>query len=124
MQDTTPLTQEDKKKLQQMLDVWALLADQYTEKEFPPAMFRVFITVCLEEGLGTEEIAVKARTPTTTVTRHVNDMGDKDRYGGPGLELVYQTFDKRDRRKHPVFLTPKGRGLLGRILRLLGKVHK
>lgn len=122
MFDTTHLTQEDKRNLRRLLDalnLFASLQPEHKTKPLPLDMFRVFLTIAMNEGLGTLELAKHSKIVNTTVSRHIMDMGDLDRYQNEGLELVFQKLDVRDKRRHPTFLSPKGRGFLSRLTDLL-----
>lgn len=124
MFETTHLSQEDKRNLRRLLDalnLFASLQPEHKTKPLPLDMFRVFLNIALNEGLGTLQLAKQAGIVNTTISRHVMDMGDLDRHQNEGLEMVFQKLDVRDKRRHPTFLAPKGRAFLSRLTDLLKK---
>ena len=52
-------------------------------------------------------------------SRHVLDLGDKARDGGPGFGLVTMRMDPLNLRRHQVLLTDKGRVLAAAIARAM-----
>jgi hypothetical protein len=52
------------------------------------------------------------------VVRHVLDLGDRTRYMEAGLGLMYSRPNPDELRKHEVWLTPTGKALAKKILRL------
>ena len=119
MPDTTKLSREDERNLRrllQALDLFAALQPQHKEKQLPLDMLRVFLTVALNEGEGAMKFAEVSKVKNTTVSRHLHDLGELDRYQNAGLELVYQKVDVRDKRRRPTYLTPEGRSFLRRLI--------
>lgn len=78
-----------------------------------------FMLVALKEGLGVIEYAEQAGVAQTVMTRHLLDIGSQNRKREPGYGLVMQRSDPLDLRKHQTYLTPKGRALLNRVLRVM-----
>jgi DNA-binding MarR family transcriptional regulator len=76
-----------------------------------------FLLVATTEGLTVSEYAERAGTSQTVMTRHLLDIGQMTRTREPGLGLVQHKTDPMDMRKHQVYLTPKGKALLHRIIR-------
>lgn len=75
----------------------------------------VFLKVALDEGQTVNGIARDLDAATSTVARHLLDMGEVDRNGGPGYRLVEVRKDPL----HPLllryFLTAKGKELVADI---------
>lgn len=75
-----------------------------------------FLQVCMEEGLGTMEYAQRAEVPPTVMTRHLLDIGDRNRAREEGFGLVTQERDRNDLRRHAARITPKGKALIHRFM--------
>jgi DNA-binding MarR family transcriptional regulator len=52
------------------------------------------------------------------MSRHILDLGDRTRYMEAGLGLMYSRPNPNELRKHEVGLTPTGKALAKKILRL------
>jgi DNA-binding MarR family transcriptional regulator len=87
--------------------------------DMPATHIYSFLTVALEEGLGVYEYARRAGIPQTTMTRHLRDLGSMDRKRQPGLGLLVQSMDPLDLRKHHTFLTPAGKAVAQKVIRIL-----
>jgi DNA-binding MarR family transcriptional regulator len=110
----------DKKKLEAWLGgLDRFLAIRHT---LPGHYMRAFLLVALEEGLGVTEYVKKSGVSQSVMSRHLSDLGDKDRSGGPGYGLLTIRMDPLNLRRHQVMLTDKGRALAGSIIRLMGRV--
>lgn len=75
-----------------------------------------FLQVTMDEGCGVTEYAKKAGVSTTVMTRHLLDIGDRNRQREDGYGLVTQERDLQDLRRHNARVTPKGRALLSKII--------
>lgn len=67
-----------------------------------------FLRVGMEEGKGVTEYADEAGVFKTVMTRHLLDLGPRDRHGGEGLNLIYQARDAQDLRVNRAWITQKG----------------
>lgn len=85
----------------------------------PLQYVRAFLLVCGHEGAGVSEIGAMANVAQSVASRHLQDLGEKNRHGEPGFGLVEQDYDPLNRRKHKVALTPKGAALAKRMARVL-----
>lgn len=83
----------------------------------PGHYMRAFMLVALDEGKGVMEYSTQSGVTQSVMSRHLLDLGDKDRLGGPGYGLVTSRQDPMNLRRHQVILTDKGRALAGSILR-------
>jgi DNA-binding MarR family transcriptional regulator len=81
-----------------------------------------FLDIALDEGLGVTEYAKKARVSQSVMSRHLLDLGDKARDGGPGYGLVTSRQDPLNLRRHQVMLTDKRRAMVWDIVREMGMV--
>jgi DNA-binding MarR family transcriptional regulator len=113
----TAMSDEDKRALRDLLNCLDIFADMR------PAMalqaMRSYLLVALQEGLGVTELANKAGIKQAVMSRHLQDIGTRDRYLEEGLGLVDQRALPMELRKHEVFLTPKGRALAHRLVRMM-----
>jgi hypothetical protein len=51
------------------------------------------------------------------MTRHLLDLGERDRRGGEGMKIIDQHRDKKDFRVNRSFINEKGATLLGKVRR-------
>jgi DNA-binding MarR family transcriptional regulator len=92
-------------------------------KSVPLNYLCAFCLVAIEQGLSVEEYAERARVPVGTMSRHLLDIGDRNRKR-PGLGLVTSRPNPTNRRKSEYLLTAKGVALarqLGLAFRVLRK---
>ena len=78
-------------------------------KRLPASHIETFLTVATNEGLTVSELAVKCSVGGAVMSRHLGELGARNRKGGAGLGLlamVQQTHG--DRRERQVVLTEKG----------------
>lgn len=78
-----------------------------------------FLEVCVDEGKGVLEYAERAEVPPTVMTRHLLDIGDRNRAREDGFGLITQERDKLDLRRHHARLTTKGKALMHRMMQAL-----
>jgi len=83
-----------------------------------------FLLVAMEEGKGVTEYAKMNEVSPTVMTRHLLDIGDKNRSREDGFGLVTQERDPMDLRRHFARITPKGKGIAHRLLQQLKTIHK
>lgn len=104
----------------QLMKLFAAL-DGFNEirDTMPLQYVRSFLLVCLNEGSGVSEIGKLANVSQSVASRHLLDLGEFDRYGKPGLNLVAQEVDPLSRRRHKVKLKPAGATLARRMVRVL-----
>jgi DNA-binding MarR family transcriptional regulator len=81
----------------------------------PASAIQAFLLVAEKEGLGVGEYAKKAGISPTTMSRHLLDMGDRDRHAEAGAGLVEGRENILNRREKVYHLTPKGRAFLSSI---------
>jgi DNA-binding MarR family transcriptional regulator len=82
-----------------------------------------FLHVAREEGLGVKEYAERTDCGVSVMSRHLQDIGDRDRYKEPGFGLITQRQDPMNLRTHQAMLTPLGRTLAHRIARVFDRFH-
>lgn len=87
--------------------------------DIPSQTISSFLLVAMEEGLSVLDYAEKAGVAQSVMTRHLLDLGERNRRKEPGLGLVIQRPDPNDLRRHQTFLTPKGRAIYHKIVRIM-----
>jgi DNA-binding MarR family transcriptional regulator len=78
-----------------------------------------FLLVAEEEGLGVVDYARRAGIKISVMSRHLLDIGERNRKMKPGFNLVTYRPNPMELRRHEYFLTDKGRALLHKITRQL-----
>lgn len=76
-----------------------------------------FLLVCHEEGLGVGDYAERAGVSVSVMSRHLLDIGDRNRHMEEGFGLVTYRANPMELRKHEYMLTDKGRAWAHKILR-------
>jgi DNA-binding MarR family transcriptional regulator len=74
-----------------------------------------FLLVATYEGRGVLEYADLAGVGQTVMSRHLLDLGSRNRHKEPGFGLVEARPSQKDLRVNEVRLTPKGRALARRL---------
>jgi DNA-binding MarR family transcriptional regulator len=105
---------EEKKRLAAVLH--ALEPFRSIRHTLPMQYMYAFLLVALDEGLGVMEYAKQAGVAQSVMSRHLLDLGDRSRYGGPGYGLVTTRPDPLNLRRHRVTLTDKGWEVAHRIM--------
>jgi DNA-binding MarR family transcriptional regulator len=116
------LNSEEKEKLQVLLQALEPFRD--LRGTMPLQYVVAFLLVALEEGEGTTEYARRAGVAQSVMSRHLLDIGDRNRHMEEGFKLVTQRQDPLNLSKHQNMLTDKGRGLAHKIVRALSKPTK
>jgi hypothetical protein len=91
----------------------------FPSKHLPLGYVITFLEVCVDEGKGVMEYAERAEVPPTVMTRHLLDIGDRNRAREEGFGLITQERDKFDLRRHHARVTPKGKALMHRMMQAL-----
>src|ERR1035437_838044 len=76
-----------------------------------------FLLVAMEEGLGVGDYAERAGVSVSVMSRHLLDIGDRNRHMEEGFGLLTYRSNPMELRKHEYMLTDKGRALAHKILR-------
>ena len=83
-----------------------------------PASYIVsFLTVAEKEGRPVGEYANEVGLFKAVMTRHLLDLGERDRHGGEGMNVISQTRDRQDLRINRTFINEKGAALLSKVRR-------
>lgn len=99
-------------RLLRSLNVFKLLNER-----MPLQYVTSFLAVATDEGQSVTEYARKLGVNVTTMSRHLLDIGERNRNMEPGYGLVTYRADPLELRKHQYFLTPKGKQLIHTIMR-------
>lgn len=85
----------------------------------PMQYVQSFLLVAEEEGLGVTDYAQRAGASVSVMSRHLLDIGERDRYMKPGLGWVTARLNPMELRKKEYFVTDKGRALIHQFKRQL-----
>lgn len=113
------------KAMMGMFHVCGLMLD--ARDEMPVSMMKTFLGVAIwgsrdgrKDQLTMMELADKIGLPSTTVSRHLRYLGDEERPGKAGADLVRSALNPLDRRQRLVFLSPKGVALMNNVKKAMG----
>ena len=101
-----PFGPSDERLIQALL--WALKPLSNLRGSIPLPFVTTFLMVALDEGKGVCAYARAAGISRPTMSRHLHDIGDRARNGGPGLGLVTIRPHPSYAHRRQVFLTAKG----------------
>lgn len=82
------------------------------------------LTVALDENEGVAEYADRCDMSASVMTRHLLDLGHRNRHKEPGLGWIVQERDLFDLRKHRARFTSAGAAMIRSVLRTLRANHK
>lgn len=85
----------------------------------PLQYMATFLMVALDEGKSVGEYAVKANVSPSVMSRHILDIGARNRHMEKGFDLVFTKQNPQNLREHTVFLSDKGRALIHKLSRRL-----
>lgn len=113
------LSKEHIAQLNKLVD--ALEPFKELRETMPAQYIRTFLLVATTEGKGVKEYADRAGVSVTVMSRHLLDIGDRNRHMEEGFGLVTYRPQPTELRKHEYTLTPKGKALALRIATVLSK---
>jgi DNA-binding MarR family transcriptional regulator len=83
-----------------------------------PASYIIsFLTVAEKEGRPVSGYATEVGLLKPVMTRHLLDLGERDRHGGEGMNVIEQRRDRQDLRIIRSFISEKGATLLSKVRR-------
>lgn len=85
----------------------------------PMQYVKSFFLVAEEEGLGVGDYAKRAGVSVSVMSRHLLDIGDRNRNMDEGFGLVTYRPNPFELRKHEYMLTDKGYAILHQVTRNL-----
>lgn len=83
-----------------------------------------FLRVATDEGKNVNEYAQAAGMSPSVMTRHLLDLGDRNRAREEGFGLITQERNQQDLRRHHARITPRGKALMRRIMNALRTVPR
>ena len=89
------------------------------DRNVPAQMLQSFMAVAMTEGKSLTEIAALVGANVSTASRHMLELGDRNRKMEPGYGLVTRTADPMNLRQNAYTLSSKGRLLLRSILQII-----
>jgi DNA-binding MarR family transcriptional regulator len=112
-----PLADDERNAMKRL--ALALGAFRQLRTTMPLQYVMSFLLIAQEEGLGVSEYAARAGVSPSVMSRHLLDIGDRNRHLQDGFGLVTSRQNFRMLRRSEYFLTPKGRALAHEIFRQL-----
>lgn len=106
---TGDLNDESKAALRVLAETLAHFSEIGATMPMPSVM--AFLSIALNPGLTVSDYARMNNVTPNLMSRYLKDLGQTDRYGEPGLDLVTTEMDAKDRRCHYSLLTKRGLGL-------------
>jgi DNA-binding MarR family transcriptional regulator len=83
-----------------------------------PASYIIsFLSVAEKEGRPVSEYANEVGLFKAVMTRHLLDLGERDRRGEEGMNIIEQRRDRKDLRINRSFISEKGAALLSKVRR-------
>lgn len=83
-----------------------------------------FLQIAVDEGKTATEYAKNAGVSVTVMTRHMLDIGDRNRAQEEGFGLITHDRDPNDLRRHHARVTPIGKALIRRIMNALNTLPR
>lgn len=91
--------------------------------DMPLQLVLTFLSVARYPGKSVGDYAEMEGVSKSVMSRHLLDLGERNRKMEPGFGLVGARPHPMELRRHEVFLTPKGRALLQAMARTLDRTH-
>lgn len=85
----------------------------------PTQLVYTFLMVAIHERISATEITEMAGLPLSSASRHLRDLGPRNRRKEVGYELVEPHQDNVDIRRKYYTLTPKGRKVFHQIVQVM-----
>jgi DNA-binding MarR family transcriptional regulator len=111
----------DKVELTKLLDVLELF--RMIRATMPMQYVVTLMLVATDEGRNVQEYARKLGVSPSVMSRHLLDIGERNRYMEEGFGLVTYRANPRNLREHEYFLTDKGRRITQSIVRIMKRAH-
>lgn len=91
---------------------------QTIDSDFPLQYAICLAEISLDEGLSVTQLSERTGMALSTVSRIVGALSDYRQMGEP-YQLVDLVVSKTERRRKEIYLTPKGRAIIGNISGLM-----
>jgi DNA-binding MarR family transcriptional regulator len=82
----------------------------------PLQYVRAFLLVAMDEGKGVSTYAQRAGVSNSVMSRHLLDIGERNRYMEEGFGLVFSKPNPSNLRESCIYLTPKGKTVVEQII--------
>lgn len=115
MSDFKPTLNDEEKAYARAL-MLALEPFRDMRSTMPLQYVYTFLQVCTDEGKGVTEYAKAQNISPTVMTRHLLDIGERNRQREDGFGLVTQERDPKDLRRHSARVTPVGKATMRKIM--------
>lgn len=111
------IVSEDQRSLEKVKLLFS--AFQEIDETMPLQVAITFLEVAIHEGCSLTDIWKMTGWSHSTLSRHLLDLGERNRHKEEGLKLLESRRDPLELRKNIYTLTPKGRKLVAKLLSLL-----
>lgn len=111
----TLLPDEERRSASSLLSALEPFRD--IRSDMPLQYVTTLLLVATGEGKSVNEYARRAGVSKSVMSRHILDLSIRLRSGEDGLGLLVSKPSPESLRQHEVYLTPRGRALLFRVLR-------
>jgi DNA-binding MarR family transcriptional regulator len=85
----------------------------------PIQVATTFLIVAMNEGSSLVDIQKYSGFRQSTISRHLMDLGARNRKREPGFGLIEVRPDSVDLRRNEYYLTPKGKSLINQLVDIL-----
>jgi DNA-binding MarR family transcriptional regulator len=89
------------------------------DREVPAQVLAVYLYVASHNGCHSQAMMEDLELTGASASRNTDWLSKKHRLGKPGLNLIRKEVDESNKRRHTLWLTPKGKELLTQINQLL-----
>lgn len=89
------------------------------DPNIPAQMLQTFMAVAMNEGKSLTEIAEAVHANMSTASRHLLELGERNRRMEPGYNLVSRTPDPMNLRQNAYSLTSKGKLLIANVVKIM-----
>ena len=113
------VSDDDKKTIKNLLAGLGHFKD--IRHTMPLQYVTAFLLVAQEEGLGVGDYAKRAGVSMTVMSRHLLDIGERNRSMTEGFGLVTYRANPMELRKHEYKLTERGKSLVRKLVSALSK---
>jgi DNA-binding MarR family transcriptional regulator len=110
-----PTNDDEKKEIKRLIGVIDIF--RTLRQTMPLQYVMTLLMVAYDEGRSVIEYAHKAGVPPSVMSRHLLDIGARNRHFEEGFGLVDFRPDPMNLRKHNYYLTDKGRAVVQQVLR-------
>ena len=87
-----------------------------TRDTMPVQLAQSLLLVAMNEGASLRDLQTKTQWSMSTMSRHLMDLGQRDRRMEPGLDMVVMRQNPMNMRSNEYRLSKKGREVLARVV--------